>query len=119
MTAATRARQGVVLIGLSVESSALTLIGNADLLVDFAGANDFAAFINAQAIPLLLQDVQAEIAQQVADHGATLQGPVVIGSGAGKFLISGKASRTGGTASFSLPRYRRCSHRDQALTSNI
>ena len=102
MTAATRARQGVVLIGLSVESSALTLIGNADLLVDFAGANDFAAFINAQAIPLLLQDVQAEIAQQVADHGATLQGPVVIGSGAGKFLISGKASRTGGTASFSL-----------------
>jgi hypothetical protein len=102
MTAASRARQGGVLIGLNIQSPDLTLIGDVDQLADFAGPNDLAAFINAQAIPLLLQDVQNEIITQVAKNGATLQGKVNIGSGAGKFLISGKASRTGGSANFSF-----------------
>lgn len=102
MTAASRARQGAVLIGLNIQSPDLTLIGVVDQLADFAGSNDLAAFINAQAIPLLLQDVQNEIITQVAKNGATLQGKVSIGSGAGKFLIAGKASRTGGSANFSF-----------------
>jgi hypothetical protein len=102
MTAASRARQGAVLIGLNIQWPGLELIGNVDLLADFAGTNDLAAFINAQAIPLLFQGLQNEIIKAVADNGATLQGDLSIGCGTGKFLISGRASRTGGSANFSF-----------------
>ena len=102
MTAASRARQGAVLIGLNIQWPGLELIGNVDLLADFAGTNDLAAFINAQAIPLLFQGLQNEIIKAVADNGATLQGDLSIGCGTGKFLLSGRASRTGGSANFSF-----------------
>ena len=103
MTADSRARQGAVLVGLNIESSDLTLIGNADLLADFAGANDLAAFIDAQAVPLMLPpNLQNQVIAQVATYGATLQGKLNIGCGAGSFLVSGKATRTGGSASFSF-----------------
>ncbi len=101
MTAAARVRAGAVIIGLSIRTPDLTLVGDTDLLDDFAGSNDLAAATNAAAVPILLQDVKTMATQQVSENGATLQ-QLTIAAGAGKFLVAGKASNSVGSATFSF-----------------
>jgi len=98
MTAASLVRHGAVMVGLSIESQDLTLVGNVDLLADFAGENDLAAVINTAAIPVFLQVVQNEVNDEVSKMGATLPQPVAITSGTGKFLVSGSATTGSGSA---------------------
>jgi len=107
MTAATRVQQGALIIGLNIEnfvmgSNTITIVGNVNLLADFARNNDIAAVTNAAAVPILLQQVQAEVQAQVSKNGATLDGLLAMTPGMGKFLISGVASNSDGTAKFSF-----------------
>jgi hypothetical protein len=101
MTAASRVRQGAVMIGLNIQSDELTLVGNAEGLSDFANNNDLAAVTHAAAVPKLLQEVRTQVSQKVSENGAALE-RLTIAPGAGRFLVSGKASKTIGSATFSF-----------------
>jgi hypothetical protein len=107
MTAATRVQQGAMMVGLNIEnfmigSDTITIVGDVDLLADFARNNDIAAVTNAAAVPILLQQVQTKVQEQVSKNGATLQGQLTMSAGTGKFLVSGVASNSSGTARFSF-----------------
>ena len=103
MKAESRIRQGVILIGLNVDSDPDNpIIGNIDALVDFAQDNGIAAVTSAQAVPVLLRDVQAKLVEGASKQGATLHVPVSIVPDSGRFLISGSASNSDGTANFSF-----------------
>lgn len=99
MDTAARVRTSAVVIGLSLR--ALDLMGNPDLLDDFAGPNDLAAATNKDALPVLLGDVLAEAADEVSSNGATLQS-LTVTPGTGKLLVAGKASNSLGSANFSF-----------------
>jgi hypothetical protein len=101
MTAVSRARQGVVLIGFNIESEDVTLVGNVEDLSDFADSNDLAAVTNADAVEILLQKVVQETREKVSEQGATLE-DLNIKAGDGRFLIWGKASKTSGSTGFSF-----------------
>jgi hypothetical protein len=102
VTAASRVRQGSVMIGLSIQSDDVTLVGNAEGLSDFADSNDLAAITHKDAVPILLQAVSTAVSEKVSEKGATLEPPLNIKPGEGRFLISGKASNTEGSATFSF-----------------
>ena len=99
--ASARVRQGVVLIGLSIESDPLTLVGDADLLQEFARNNDLAAVTHKDAVPAVLQDVETQVRGKVTQAGASLD-HLTLRAGNGRFLVEGAASKTGATASFSF-----------------
>jgi hypothetical protein len=98
----TRVRQGSILVGFNVNDPDHPIVGNADQLRDFAQDNQLAAVVNKQAVPILLQDVQTELADGVAKAGAHLDGPVTISADLGRFRVSGSASDSDGSASFSF-----------------
>src|SRR5439155_17673583 len=76
LTVTSRVKAGVLLIGLSVKLKDLTIIGDPDLLFDFARGNDIAAATDVAAVPLVLADVAAKVSMAVAKQGATLIPPL-------------------------------------------
>jgi hypothetical protein len=99
--AAGRVREGVVLVGLDIDSPALTTAGRIDQLVDFAGPNDIAAVTNAEAVPVLLGELAELIRDAVEEQHATLEDPVITVE-PGRFRVRAAASRSEGTATFSF-----------------
>ena len=100
--AETCVRQGAILVGLNVDDPENPIVGDADRLRDFAQDNQLAAAMNKKAVPILLQDVQTALADGVSKNGATLDGPVTISADLGRFTVSGSASNSEGSASFSF-----------------
>ena len=102
MTAAARVRQGAVMIGLDIETDTVTIKGDIDLLTDFARNNDIAAVTSAAAVPILMQDVEAKVRDEVAKNGATLEQWTPPTVDMGRFRFAGKISKSTGTATFSF-----------------
>jgi hypothetical protein len=105
-----RVRQGAVLIGLDIKSfdttiggqrTTISLIGDIDILVDFARNNDLASVTNAQAIPLFLKDVDSRVASAVSSKGGTLEQFSILPE-TGRFRVRGVASSSLGSARFSF-----------------
>lgn len=100
--AAARVRAGVLLVGLSAHADGLTLVGDPDLLYDFARGNDIAAATNASAVPLVLASLATMAADEVAQQGATLIPPLSLTADAGHFHVAGAVGNSDGTAHFSF-----------------
>ena len=98
----TSVRQGSILVGFNVDDPDNPIVGDADQLRDFAQDNQLAAVVNRRAVPILLQDVQTGLADGVAKAGAHLDGPLSITADLGRFRVSGSASDSEGSASFSF-----------------
>ena len=98
--AESRVRQGSILVGLNMNNP--PIVGDADRLQDFAQDNQLAAVVAAPAVPILLQDVRAALADGVSKRGGSLDGPVTISADLGRFRVAGEASNSYGTASFSF-----------------
>jgi hypothetical protein len=62
---------GAVLVGLNLDQDGVSLHGNLDQLVDFAGDHDIAAVTHPDALTFSLPSVRALIEQKVRDAGAT------------------------------------------------
>ncbi len=101
MSAYSRIRQGVALIGLNISSNDLTLVGDAEQLTDFAQGYDAAAVVSAKAVPALLKDAQNAASLAAAQYGVTLQ-PLSATPVAGKILVSGSAGNALGSVDFSF-----------------
>lgn len=105
MMAYSRVVDGALLLGLDIDVDAvtghITTTGDVNQLVDFARGNDVAAVTNAVAVPVLLQQVQSEVSDQVAQAGASLD-KLQITAQNGRFHVEGKASNSQGTANFSF-----------------
>ena len=62
---------GAVLVGLKLDQDGVSLNGNLDQLVDFAGDHDIAAVTHPDALTFSLPSARALIEQKVRDAGAT------------------------------------------------
>ena len=106
MVAQSRVVGGALLLGLDIDTvnvagDDLTTTGDVNQLADFARDNDIAAVTNAVAVPVLLQEVQSKVSDQVGQSGATLE-RLQITAQAGRFHVEGRASNSDGTANFSF-----------------
>ncbi|HBY98469.1 MAG: hypothetical protein M5U01_18230 [Ardenticatenaceae bacterium] len=105
MVAQSRVVDGALLLGLDIDidtvSGSIQTNGDVNRLTDFARANDIAAATNAVAVPVLLQQVESQVRDQVAENGATLE-RLKITAQAGRFHVEGRASNNTGTANFSF-----------------
>ena len=100
--ATVRATGGALTVGLDMNDGANVTAGDPDQLTDFAGADDVAVAVNPLAIKSMMRTADQDIQNEVAEHGATLDGPIVIACEEGRFRVSGRASMTGGAANFSM-----------------
>jgi hypothetical protein len=96
-----RVRDGVLLLGLNVENESESIVGNVDVLVDFARSNDVAGVVNAAATALLLNDLHTRIVTSVENAGASLD-RFSVTPAAGHFQVSGAARKSSGTVNFSF-----------------
>jgi hypothetical protein len=106
MIAQSRVVDDALLLGLDIDTvdvtgERLTTTGDVDQLADFARNNDIAAVTSAVAVPVLLQQVQSQVSDQVAQNGATLE-KLHITAQTGRFHIESRARDGDGTANFSF-----------------
>jgi hypothetical protein len=94
-------REGVLLIGLNYVDETHDLEGNVDALQDFAGSNDVAGQVTPDAVDIMVDKVHTKLVDGVEDAGATLNG-FQVRPRDGYFLVSGTASKTGGSVNFSF-----------------
>lgn len=91
----------VMVLGLDAQSAALTTNGDPSALADFTAGNDIAIWTNPAAIPVAYRVIRDRIQTQVAASEATLDS-YAISVAEGSLQISGSASATGGSVSFSM-----------------
>ena len=105
MVAQSRVVDGALLLGLDIDvetvSGHIQTNGSVNQLADFARGNDIAAATNRVAVPVVLQQVEKQVNDQVSEEGATLE-KLVITAQAGRFHVEGRASNSTGTANFSF-----------------
>lgn len=91
-----------LVVGLDVTTPDITTHGNPGLLGDVSGAgNDIGMWTRPSVVPLAYPDVRAEIQKEVDKAGATLDS-FTLRVEEGWFLITGSASKTGGSVQFSV-----------------
>jgi hypothetical protein len=105
----TRSVPGALMVGVNAPLGAGS-DGDPLQLQDFAGGNDIALYVNSEVLPLMLLQAQEQVAHEVAEAGATLDGPLEITAEEGKFRVRGKASRSEGSANFSFSVIRQMVH---------
>ncbi len=98
---ATRSVPGALVVGVNAPIGEASN-GDPTQLRDFAGDNDIALYVNGAVIPLLLADAQEQVEQEIADEGATLEGPLEITTEEGRIRVRGRASRSEGAVNFSF-----------------
>jgi hypothetical protein len=96
-----RVRGGALLIGLNYTDDTHDLAGNVDALQDFAGSNDVAGMVDPDATDIMVDKVHTKLLDGVEDAGATLSN-FHVRPRDGYFLVSGTASKTGGSVNFSF-----------------
>jgi hypothetical protein len=106
---ATRSVMGALMVGVNAPLGPGS-DGDAAQLHDFAGGNDIALYVNSEVLPLMLAQAQEQVAHEVAEAGATLDGPLEITAEEGRFRVRGKASRSEGSANFSFSVVRQMVH---------
>jgi hypothetical protein len=109
LTVTTRSVAGALMVGIGAPLPGASGDDPA-LLHDFAGGNDIALYVNSKVMPLMLLQAQQQVEQEVAEAGATLEGNLQIACEEGHFRISGRASRSEGTANFSFSVVRQMVH---------
>lgn len=91
-----------LVIGLDVSTDEITTHGDVGRLGDVSGAgNDIGMWTNPSVVPIAYPDVRAEIQKEVDKAGATLD-QFNLRVEEGWFKVSGKASKTGGSVTFSV-----------------
>ena len=91
-----------LVIGLDVSTPEVTTHGNPSLLGDVSGAgNDIGMWTRPSVVPVAYPDVRQQIQKEVDKVEATLDS-FVLRVEEGWFLVTGKASKTGGSVNFSV-----------------
>ena len=100
---------GAILIGLDITTDGsdpdlgvIETHGDINRLEDFARDNDLAAVTNKVAIPALLHEMPAKVRAVLADIDASLDGKLIIEPQNGQFHVSGHASTSYGSGTFSF-----------------
>lgn len=95
-----RVRNGALLLGLNYVDATHSLTGDPELLQDFAGSNDVAGTVHADAVDVMLDELHTRLVEGVQDEGATLDSFHVRARN-GFFYVSGAVSKSG-TVNFSF-----------------
>jgi hypothetical protein len=92
---------GVLALGLDLNTGGTATAGDPSRLSDSTGGNDIGMWTNPAVVPVAYADVRTNIATAVANEGATLDS-YDMRVEEGWFRIAGQASKTGGSVAFSL-----------------
>ena len=92
---------GVLVIGLDLTGGTIQTAGDPTQLTDVSGGRSLGMWINPVAVPLTLAAAHSRIRDAVAKQGASLDS-LTITLEDGCFHISGSASKTGGSITFSM-----------------
>lgn len=103
MAAAGRVLDGAMSVGIDVRdmASGVVTTGNPDELTDVTKGHAVGVWQNVAALPLITKSMRDQVAAATSDAGATLDS-LAITLLEGHFHVSGKASATGGSVSFSF-----------------
>jgi len=96
-----RVRNGALLLGLNYTDATHSLTGDPETLQDFAGSNDVAGRVHADAVDVMLDELHTRLVEGVEDEGATLDSFSVKARN-GFFHVSGAVSKSSGTVKFSF-----------------
>lgn len=90
-----------MLLGVDMDTGTFATTGDFAQLSDIAGTNDVAVILNPGAILPLMPKTRQQVQDQITPYGATLSS-LSVTCEEGQFRVTGSASRTGGSANFSL-----------------
>ena len=96
-----KVRNGALLLGFNVDNDTATIIGDPGALLDFAGSNEIAAVVNADATAVLLDDLHTRLLDAVEEEDASLD-RFTVTPRAGYFYVDGAASNSDGTVNFTF-----------------
>jgi len=97
-----KAVNGAMMLGFDIQTDSFATSGDSNQLHDFAGDNQIAVVINPSAVKPLMPNADQQVRDEIQQYDATLEGSLSITCEEGQFRISGRASKTGGAANFSL-----------------
>jgi hypothetical protein len=98
---AARVRNGALLLGLNYTDASHSLVGDAEVLQDFARGNDVAGVVHPGAVDVMLDELHTRLVEGVEDEGATLDRFSVTARD-GYFYVSGAVSKSEGTVNFTF-----------------
>ena len=96
-----RVRNGALLIGLNYTDATHSLVGDEDVLQDFAASNDVAGVVHPDAVDVMLDDLRTRLVEGAEDAGASLD-RFSVRARDGHFYVSGAVSKSEGTVNFTF-----------------
>jgi hypothetical protein len=100
-TVVTEILDGVLALGIDVDTPSGRTQGNRSLLMDTTNGNDIGMWTHPNVIPQAFPDIRQKVEKEVNDEGATLNS-FDLHIEEGWLYIGGNASKTGGAVNFSL-----------------
>ena len=90
-----------VLIGLNLQNSSVSIVGQIQEVPSFAGSHDIAIALNPAVLPVIFADALTEMKTIIQQQGATGDPPTII-TGDQKISVAGSASNDFGSVNFSF-----------------
>ena len=90
-----------VLIGLNLQNSSVSIVGQIQEVPSFAGSHDIAVALNPAVLPVIFADALAEMKTIIQEQGATGDPPTIT-TGDQKISVAGSASNDFGSVNFSF-----------------